>query len=707
LAESFKRLRAEFLAETEETLETLQRDLDRLEVGIASGTPEPEIVDRVFRTTHSLKGVAGMFGLEDMSAVSHALENALDGLRGETLRLDAALVDLLHQGNEALHRLLAAAAKGDDPNASRIARGVIVALDDHLAAHTLRAPEEDEEADTRASTWARLDAGERDDVRRAARERRTVAIVRWEIGSGDFEGSFRDLLTRVRTWGTVHGAAVIERDPESGHGDVRVVASSEEGIFHLLKAVGPLDAEVIGWDLDERLRGEPSEIESETEAVSDAPGGEPLGADRTGSPSSEQGPAETGSLPIGDGAPGASLSREILRVPVERIDRLFSELTDLMQANLGLEATAEGILDWVPDRMRRTLLIQSLRNLDRRIRTMQNEILRMRMVTLSPMYQKLERTVRETVRLTGKEARLVSSGGEEELDKRVVDALTEPLMHLVRNAVDHGIEDAPTRERAGKDATGTVRVTARPDGSHTVIEIADDGAGVDFPKVRERAVALGLVPEGGEPLRDELVDFLFRPGFSLRKEVTEVSGRGVGLDAVRDSVSRLGGLLEVESGKGGTRFRVRLPSILTISQCLLVEAGGDPFFIPLGSVARVERISPERIERVGTGEIVLHGERAVPVRDLGALLGLRGVDRNLDRIPAVILGVANRRLVLLVDRLCGQREVVARSLGDVLPPVAGISGSAQLGDGRTVLILDPATLLEPSSGASPVLGGRS
>jgi two-component system chemotaxis sensor kinase CheA len=392
---------------------------------------------------------------------------------------------------------------------------------------------------------------------------------------------------------------------------------------------------------------------------------------------------------------------------VERVDRLLSELGDLVQAHLGLEVSSRGVLDWVPDRMRRTLFRQSLRNVDRRIRSLRQEILRIRMVSLGPLFQRLERTVRETARATGKEARLVTSGDGEELDKRVVEALTEPLVHLVRNAVDHGLEDSATRTALGKRLPGRVLLAAHTEGSHTVLEVSDDGRGIDWARVEEKAVERGLLEPGSRPDAEHLRDLLFRPGFSLRASVTEISGRGVGLDAVRDSITRLGGLLDVRSDGTGTSFRLRIPTTLSVTRSLLVEAAGEPFFVPLSCVSRVDRIPVERIERVDGEEVVLLEDRVVPVVDLGAALGLEPVDRGRERVPAVELGIADRRRILLVDRLAGQREIVVRSLGSVLPAVPGIAGSTELGDGRTVLILDPAALIEPPTAPSVAAGGES
>jgi two-component system chemotaxis sensor kinase CheA len=388
------------------------------------------------------------------------------------------------------------------------------------------------------------------------------------------------------------------------------------------------------------------------------------------------------------------ISAASLRVPVERVDRLLSELGELIQAKMGLDNSALEILAASRDRMRKTTFQQALRNLDRKIRILQDEILRVRMVPLDATFQMLERALREICRSTGKEARLVTTGAPVNLDKQVVEALTEPLVHLVRNAVDHGLDDTETRIQRGKPRVGTVKIDARPEGGYTVLEVSDDGSGLDLERIQQKARRMGLFREGESPTRAELLDVIFQPGFTVRDEATSVSGRGFGLDVVRAAVAGLGGLLNVDTRPGSTVFRLRVPTTLAITRALLVEAGGQPFFIPLASIDRVRPIHPREIERVGDEEVLVLEKRAVPVCNLAELLGLPGVDQLQGPPPAVFLGLAERRLVVLVDRLGGQQEIVVRGLGSLLPAVPGISGATTRGDGRTVLILDPAAILE-------------
>jgi chemotaxis protein histidine kinase CheA len=265
----------------------------------------------------------------------------------------------------------------------------------------------------------------------------------------------------------------------------------------------------------------------------------------------------------------------------------------------------------------------------------------------------------------------------------------------VRNAVDHGLDSPASRAAARKEPRGTVCVSAYAEGSRTRIEVTDDGAGVDFARVLAKARRLALVDADEDPPQARLLDLLFHPGFTVRDQATAISGRGVGLDVVRNTVARVGGLLDVETGALGTTFRIRIPTSVTVVPALEVEARGASYFLPLANVVRVLELGTKDRDRLRGEEVVVLDGAAVPTREL-APFGERDAPAPAGaRRPAVLLGVADRRAVLLVDRLGRQRDIVVRGLGDVLGPAPGVSGCAELGDGRTVLVLDPAMLVDP------------
>jgi two-component system chemotaxis sensor kinase CheA len=654
------RLRAEFLEESEESLEKLQRDVESLAEG--GERPDPEILDRAFRTAHSLKGVCGMFGFQEMTAVSHALESLFEALRDGAIAREPALLDLLRRGVDTLHGLVAKETGRRSEGAP--AREIIESIERHLQRSRGPEPGSLTLGDPIAAALEGLTAPERAAVLEEARPGRTLAVVQRDLPLSGFEATYRDVLAAVRGWGTVHGAV----SAPSGDACFRltVIASGAGEIFHLMRATGAFGVEVTSLE-PERVRA---------------------WAASAGAPA----PAPT---------PAAETRGATLRVPVERVDRLLSDLGDVMHAKMALDASAGTLLGAVANRVRRTEISQSLRNLDRRIRVLQDEVLRVRMVTLRSLFQKGERALREACRLTGKEARLVTAGESVELDKRIVDALADPLVHLVRNAVDHGIEEPAQRTRRGKNAVGTVTLQAWTEAGSTLLEVRDDGAGLDFERILSKGRERGFLAKDAAHSRAELRELVFRPGFTVRDSAGELSGRGVGLDAVRAAVAELGGTLSLEEGDPGTTFRLRIPTTLALVQALRVEAGGQDWFLPLAAIARTLRVPPSSLETVGEGEIALLPGEAFLVLDLGAVLSARGVDRTRDWIPGVLLSAGGNRRLLLVDRLGAQREIVVRSLGAALPPIPGLAGSTDLGDGRTVLILDPTALLDGEAACTP------
>lgn len=316
-----------------------------------------------------------------------------------------------------------------------------------------------------------------------------------------------------------------------------------------------------------------------------------------------------------------------------------------------------------------------------------------RMLPIRHVFERFPRMVRDLARQQGKEIELILEGDNTRVDKAIIDEIGEPLVHLIRNSVDHGIESPETRMARGKTPTGTILLSATQESSHVVITIMDDGAGIDAGHVRRKAVERGLL-KGDESLTDrEAVQLIFAQGFSTTDSITDVSGRGVGLDVVLKSIERLSGLVEVETVPGvGTKFIIQLPLTLAIITALLVEVGGRAFALPLGSIVESIKYHPEQVHRINGRETLRIRERIVPLARLGDLFALPGAGRG-DYV--VILGRGDKRLGLVVDRLKGQQEVVIKGLDPaVLGEGSAVAGATIMGDGRVVLILDVAALFE-------------
>jgi two-component system chemotaxis sensor kinase CheA len=338
---------------------------------------------------------------------------------------------------------------------------------------------------------------------------------------------------------------------------------------------------------------------------------------------------------------------------------------------------------------------------------LQETVMDVRMLPIRHVFERFPRMVRDLARQTGKDIELILEGENTRIDKAIIDEIGEPLVHLIRNSVDHGIEGPDERVAAGKTPTGTILLSAAQESNHVVITIMDDGAGIDAVRVREKALARGLL-KGDETLTErDVVQLIFSQGFSTREAVTEVSGRGVGLDVVLKSIERLNGLVEVETVRGvGTKFIIQLPLTLAIISALLVEVGGRTYAVPLSAVVESVKFAPGDVRTVRGAETLRIRERVIPLVRLSTLFGLPEPPGG-ERRYAVILGRGDKRVGMVVDRLRGQQEVVIKGLDAAISNAAtGLAGATIMGDGRVVLILDVAALFETRRAPALLPAGR-
>jgi len=336
---------------------------------------------------------------------------------------------------------------------------------------------------------------------------------------------------------------------------------------------------------------------------------------------------------------------------------------------------------------------------------MQNGILEVRMVPLGQVFDKLSRVVRKVSRDAGKEIRLAISGADTELDKLIVEELSDPLMHVMRNCIDHGIEKPADRKAAGKPDVGTISIRAEQRGNHVVIQIEDDGVGLDERKLVRKAIERGLLDEAAarELSRRDVHNLMFLPGVSTKDSVDEVSGRGVGMDVVKTNIARLSGIIDVESEPGvGTRLTITLPITLAIIQALVIRAAGRTFAVPLNSVLESLRIAQNEVRLIERREVMSLRGQTLPLARLERLFRLER--ESLDGVPnrqyVVVVGLAQHRIGLLVDELVGQEDIVIKSLGRALAAVRGIAGATELGGKKTVLVLDVAQIVEEAVGST-------
>lgn len=396
-----------------------------------------------------------------------------------------------------------------------------------------------------------------------------------------------------------------------------------------------------------------------------------------------------------------STMAQTVRVDVARLDTLLNLVGELVIdrtriAQLGREFEARFHHDELIDS-----LLETAGHIGRITDELQEHIMKARMLPIEQVFNRFPRMVRDLAQKFGKEVRLIMEGQETELDRSVIEIISDPLIHMLRNSVDHGIEPPDEREAKGKPRQGTIRLSARHEENYILIEIEDDGKGIDPSKLRQVAVQKGVLSqEAAERLSDrEAINLIFTPGFSTAQQITEVSGRGVGMDIVRSNIQRVGGIVEVDSVPGkGTRFSIRLPLTLAIIRALLVSIAEQVYALPLSSVLETLKVHPEQIQFVaGQPAIVLRG-RTLPLISLKAhfygSIWKEDLTQSSQPMFIVVVGLGEKQLGLVVSRLIGEQEIVIKSLSRHLGDISGFSGATILGDGKVALIVEIAELFQ-------------
>lgn len=689
-----------FISEAQEQIEALEQLLLQLE----DRPEDKELLNALFRCAHTIKGSAGIFGLDRVVAFTHHVETLLDQLREHKLTLSPALSTLLLQCNDALRTLIDQAALGADE-------------DDASAAQT------------RADLVKRLQAELGQAAPAAAEPQPDPADGRrWHVSAHFGSETFRNgmdpltILNYVRGLGEVPSLvcdiddvpALDALDPEACHlgfefGLVTEASRNEiEAAFsfvrddcnlHIIEPdATPADyvALIEAMPAQQRLgdilvaagaitRGQLQQALRMQETTDGQPApllGEVLKA-ATGVSQQVLTAALNKQTRQRDGAPAGAPANDdhrFIRVQANRLDEVINLLGELVIAGAGAALLAR--------QTRETALIEANSQISDLIEEIRNGTLQLRMVPISETFSRFRRVVRDTAAELGKDVLLEMVGGETELDKAVVERIADPLMHLVRNALDHGLETPEQRLAAGKPAQGKLTLSACHDGGSILIRIDDDGRGIQRQKVLERAWERGLLEPGVVPDEEAVLRLIFEPGFSTAETVTNLSGRGVGMDVVRRNIEALRGTVSLRSEPGaGSRIEIRLPLTLAIIDGFLIGVGGSKFILPLDAVVEVIENRPtlSQTDAQGRGVVELRGQ-VLPVVSLRTLYALDSAQP--ERSSVVVLRAGNRRYGVMVDQLLGQHQTVIKPLARMFRSLRGMSGSSILGNGEVALIFD-------------------
>ncbi|HEX3464469.1 MAG TPA: chemotaxis protein CheA [Candidatus Elarobacter sp.] len=654
-----------FRDETDDLLQSIDADLLRLEQYVDTGTIDSELVNSLFRALHTVKGSAGMLEFSAVQQVAHKLENVFDLLRKDRMPLTEHGVELLFEGRDVLTALIRAAIDGGDAPAG---------VDDYMTRLDAFASVYDTTA--QAIEGPRADADDTEEL---------APVDEEQISA--FEAEVARMLADAQAARELREAAVPTTEPaatmkpaapvDAGAAiDVNAAQAAVDALFTPEQAATPKAA------ADTQCVAEP------VAAVAPAP-----------------------KAPTPSAQPRNGAKNQTIRVDIERLDLLLNLVGELVinrtrisdiAATLGRELGAGNGRASTELATLAKDLSESSALLARTTNEIQESIMKVRMVPIGQVFDRFPRMVRDLSKARGKEIHLEIAGAETDLDKTIVDEVGEPLMHLVRNCVDHGIEPPDVRESRGKPRHGTIKLNAYHEGNQVIIEISDDGGGIDLARVREKAIRLGVIAETDRLTDREIIELIFTPGFSTASEITDVSGRGVGMDVVKKNILRLKGVFDVDSVQGeGTRFTMKLPLTLAIIQALLVNVAQELYSIPLDAVIESQRIDASEVRTVHGGEVITLRGQVVPLIRVAEFFRL-DAPRDAEKVMIVIVGLQGRQVGLVVDSFQGEQEIVIKPLSDVIGRIPGISGATILGNGSISLIIDVHSLVAAAHGSGRV-----
>ena len=728
-----------FFQECEEQLAELETGL----LAMKDGQTDSETVNAVFRAVHSIKGGAGAFSLTELVRFAHVFETVLDEMRAGRLAPDGRILDTMLRAADVLADLVRAARDGGSVDEDRC-QGLIAELgaatgvqeqaagaDEFLdfdfapIAISVDLPEEAEEGESA------VQADEQQAFAAAARvvtfkphtalyaKANEPAVLLRELASlgearielDDSELPLLDdlepeaaYLRWVATIGSADEDAIREVfDFVEGDCDLKIEAAGSEACAAEMASSGRMPEFVaeLAEPIVADVAPEPLDIK---ELIARATGGatQTVAAAQAAASSSaeiiafKEHPARAPEAPARkEEAHAVAAASPTIRVDLERVDRLIDLVGELVinQAMLAQRVLESGLA-------RSSGIAVGLDDLELLTREIQDSVMAIRAQPVKSVFKRMPRLVREVALATGKQVRLVVEGEGTEVDKTVIERLTDPITHMIRNAIDHGLESPEKRAEAGKPAEGIVRLSALHRSGRIVIEVADDGGGINRNRVRQIAVDKGLIPPDTNLSDEETDNLIFMPGFSTAETVSDISGRGVGMDVVRRSIQALGGRITITSRPGqGSTFTLSLPLTLAVLDGMVVSVGGQTFVLPITTVMETLQPKPTEVRRLeGSAPLLLIRDRYVPILDIGHRLGYRSAAiEPTQGVALLVEGEGGRSAALLVDQILGQRQVVIKSLEANYQRVPGIAAATILGDGRVALILDVDAVISGST----------
>lgn len=672
-----------FLEESLENVQILNQSLLSLE----SAPDNLEAVDEIFRAAHTIKGMSATMGFENMAQLTHKMESLLDKLREKQLALNDEIITALFKAVDTLESMVETVRGGGEPNldVSELSAELIALEKGEKSSPTVKGPENTEPvaagdevaATTNEIELLSLNEYEKDLLRAVEEKGQKAYQINVKIDESCVMKGVRAYMVfrNLEPIGEVAKSfpSVQELEDENFENEftlILITALTNDQIRANIESISEVR---VGYIEEIRLEG--CEI-----AKSEAEGSEP----KKNEAKQPVTPKANGNQANGDKK--LQKIHQTVRVDISRLDNLMSLVGELVINKTRLEQiySSNNLSD----------LNETIEQIDRISTDLQNVVQNVRMVSVEQVFNRFPRMVRDLAKDLNKEVDLILEGKETELDRTVIDEIGDPLLHLIRNALDHGLELPEERRAAGKPETGTLRLSAKHEGNRVMIFVEDDGKGLNVDAIRRKALQNGVITSyQAENMEDmEICNLIFEPGFSTAKEVTGISGRGVGLDVVRSKIQALNGQVSLETKAGqGTRFIIKLPLTLAIIQALLVKVQEEIYAIPLGTIDETTSLEIEQIKDIQGQQVMMLREKVLPLAFLKEILDVPG-DKVKNEMYVVVVRRGEQQVGLIADELVGQQDIVINSLGKLLTGIRGLAGASILGDGRISLILDIGTL---------------
>ena len=690
-----------FIDESEEHLQTLSDCIMVLE----KEPDNKDTINEVFRAAHSLKGMAGTMGFKRMQHLTHDMENVFQEVRSDHIKVTSGMIDLLFKCLDALEgyvdNIKSTSDEGTEDN-----EVIIKELNDFIAktegaeetgntetSEAKEAAPESTQEEKAGQEKIELTNDEKKAIREAESNGQHIYVMTVHIQKDCLLKAARAFLVfkAVEDFGQILVYRPSSQDIEDEKFEFEFsffLASeeSEDKIVAVAKAVSEIekvDAEEIHLDeyVKEAEAQEEQQAKEATAEQKEAPAEAPKAAEKKAPAANAK--KQTNAKPV---------TGRTVRVDIEKLDALMNQVSELIIAKNSLVSISSN----ESGEYQNQSFHEQIEYLERITTNLHESVMKVRMVPIESVVNKFPRMIRDLSRKLGKKMELYMTGEDTELDRTVVDQIGDPLQHLLRNSADHGLEDNATRVERGKPEVGSIFLKAFQEGNNVIIEVGDDGNGIDVEKVKSKAVEKGtLTQEQADAMTEkEAIDLLFRPSFSTSEKITDVSGRGVGLDVVKSKIEALGGDVEVKTKLGeGSTFIVRLPLTLAIIQALMVKLGDEKYAISLGAIETIEDVPVTDIKYIHAKEVINLRGSVIPLIRLRDILDVPGEQEESDTITVVIVRKGDKLAGLVVDSLIGQMEIVIKSLGKYININRMISGATILGDGSVALIIDANTLV--------------